>query len=301
MRRNDHFLPRSTHIFSLFRTLETEVNTETIPVENDTDATKAPTGFSTKWTTVVTGIHQPILTALHAVTSRAASNPKRTIGAVVVLSLLLFVGGLLTNFNVDVDDDSVWTPSGSRPVQHSKWIDNESGFPAETRDLILIFHSDGENVLGRDEVSRVFQAVDAVRGLEAYDTVCADSHYINDVGTSTCKMSGITAFWNDTVSIFDAQVQSDNDAILALSAEYYPDDTPVAEKNIMGFPERESDGTLTSALSYAVKINFPDTDQAEKLESKALDTILDLNDAWKAESGTTFRVEISAARSFDDE
>jgi hypothetical protein len=251
---------------------------------------------------LVTGIHQPILTALHAVTSKAASNPKRTIGAVVLLSLLLFILGLFTNFNVDVDDDTVWTPTGARPVQHGKWIDNESGFPAETRDFFLIFHSDGDNVLGQDEVIRVFQALDAVRGLEGYDAMCADSHYVNDVGTNTCEMSGITAFWNDTASIFDEQVQSDNDAILALSSENYPDNTPVAVKSIMGFPERDSDGTLTSALSYSFKIDFPDTDKAEKLESKALDIIIDLNDAWKAEeSGTTFRVEISADRSFEDE
>jgi hypothetical protein len=239
--------------------------------------------------------------ALHAVTSKAASNPKRTIVAVVFLSLLLFIVGLFTNFNVNVDDDTVWTPSGARPVQHGRWIDNESGFPAETRDFLLIFHSNGENVLGRDEVSRVFQAVDAVRGLEGYDTMCADSHFVNGVGTNTCEISGITAFWNDTASIFDERVQSDNDAILALSAKYYPDDTPVAEKNIMGFPERESDGTLTSVLSYSFKIDFPDTDKAEELESKALDTIIDLNDAWKAESAATFRVEISADRSFEDE
>jgi hypothetical protein len=215
--------------------------------------------------------------------------------------LLLFVGGLLTNFNVDVDDDTVWTPSGSRPVQHSNWIDNKSGFSAETRDLILIFHSDGENALGRGEVSRVFQAVDAIRGLEAYDTMCADSHYINDVGTNTCEMSGITAFWNDTESIFVEQVKTNDDAIRALSAKNYPNDMPVSEKNIIGFPERKSDGTLTSALSYVVKINFPDTDQAERLESKALDAILDLSDAWKAESGIPFRVEIAADRSFEDE
>jgi hypothetical protein len=214
--------------------------------------------------------------------------------------LLLFVVGLFTNFNVDVDDDAVWTPSGARPVQHSRWIDNESGFPADGRSFVMIFHSDGENVLGQDEVSRVFQAVDAVRSLEGYGTMCADSHYVNDVGTNTCEMSGITAFWNDTASIFDNQVQSDSDAIQALSAEYYPDNTPVAEKNIMGFPERESDGLLASALSYSFKIEFPDTEKAEKFESKALDTIIDLNDAW-TEASTTFRVEIVAARSFEDE
>jgi hypothetical protein len=237
---------------------------------------------------------------LHAVTSKAASNPKRTIGAVVLLSLLLFLVGLFTNFNVEVDDEILWTPSGARPAQHSRWIDNESGFPTDGRDFSMIFHSNGENVLGRDEVSRVFQAVDAVRSLEGYDTMCADSHYVNGVGTNTCEMTGITAFWNDTASIFDEQVQSNSDAILALSAEHYPDSTPVAEKNIMGFPERESDGSLTSVLSYSFKIEFPDTEKAEKLESKALDTILDLNDAWK-QTGATFRVEIIADRSFEDE
>lgn len=275
--------------------------TETTPVKNGITETKPPTGISARWTAVVTGIHQPIPTFLHAVTSKAASNPKRAIGAVVLLSLLLFVVGLFTNFNVDVDDDTVWTPSGARPVQHGRWIDKESGFPAESRILILIFHSNGKNVLGQDEVSRVFQAVDAVQSLEGYDAMCADSHYVNGVGTNTCEMSGITAFWNDTASIFDEQVKSNSDTILALSAEYYPDNTPVAEKSIMGFPKRESDGILTSALSYTFKIDFPDTDKAAKLESKAMDRIIDLNKAWKAESETTFRAEIVTNRSFEDE
>jgi Niemann-Pick C1 protein len=222
-----------------------------------------------KWTAIVTTtIHRPILTALHAVTSKAVSNPKRTIGAVAVLSLLLFVVGLFTNFNIDVDDDTVWTPSGARPVQRSKWIHDESGFPAETRLFFLIFHSDGDNALGQDEVKRVFRAVDAVRGLEGYDTMCADSQYVNDFGDSACEMNGITAFWNDTASIFEEQVQSEGDAILALSAEYYPNGTPVSEKNIIGSPERESDGTLSSVLSYIVKMNFPDTDKAENSNPK---------------------------------
>jgi hypothetical protein len=76
---------------------------------------------------VTTSIHRPIPTALHAFTSKAVSNPRRTIGAVAVLSVVLFVVGVFTNFNIDVDDDTVWTPSGARPVQHSKTS------PANTR------------------------------------------------------------------------------------------------------------------------------------------------------------------------
>jgi hypothetical protein len=129
---------------------------------------------------VTTSIHRPIPTALHAFTSKAVSNPRRTIGAVAVLSVVLFVVGVFTNFNIDVDDDTVWTPSGARPVQHSKWIHDESSFPAEKRLFFLIFHSDGDNAFGQDEVKRVVRAVDAVRGLEGYDTMCGDSHYVND-------------------------------------------------------------------------------------------------------------------------
>jgi hypothetical protein len=68
----------------------------------------------------------------------------------------------------------------------------------------------------------------------------------------------------------------------------------------MGFPERDSDGSLTYAMSYSFKFEFPDTEKAEKLESKALDTILDLNNDW-TKAGTTFHVEVVAARSFEDE
>ena len=273
---------------------------ETKPV-NNAAADYSHTGFSAKWTEMVKTIHRPLLKGMQSVTSKAAYNPQRTILAVVVLSALLFVGGLFTNFEVATDDDTVWTPAGARPVSHGKWIDNESGFPEDARDFLLIFHSDGNNVIGQDQVGRIFQALDAVRALEGYDTVCANSTYTSRSGESTCEITGVTNFWNDTVSIYAEQVQSDNEAIETLSAEYYPDGTPVAELNIMGYPVRDSSGLLTSAQMFTVIISLPESDASEKFESKALDIILDIRKAWKAEVGNSFKVEVAAERSFEDE
>jgi hypothetical protein len=153
--------------FSQFLFLQqTEGNTDTTASgKKDTTVTEAPAASakedaavaeapaaSAKWTAMVTtNIHRPILTALHAVTSKAVSNPRRTIGAVAVLSLLLFAVGLFTNFNIDVDDDTVWTPSAARPVQHSKWRRRVRLPCRNTRfslDLSL-------GRLGQDEVKRV--------------------------------------------------------------------------------------------------------------------------------------------------
>jgi hypothetical protein len=246
-------------------------------------------------------IHQPILRALLYITSIAASNPKRTIVSVIALSCLLLLVGLLTNFEVDADDDNVWTPTDSRPVSHESWINDESGFPEDTRYFHMMFHSEGGNVLSQGNVKRVFQAFDTVRGLEDYGAICNASIYLDEFGDPACPIEGVTSFWNNSAAIFDLEVQSNDEAILAMSAEKYPDGEPVAEKNIMGFPERYVNGTLQSAQSYILRIELPDNDDSEKFEKKALDAIIDLDDAWQAESNTNFRVEVSAYRSFEDE
>lgn len=246
-------------------------------------------------------IHKPILSALLYITSMAASNPKRTIAAITALSCLLLVVGLLTNFEVDTDDDNVWTPADSKPVQHEDWIDEESGFPESNRYFHMFFHSEGGNVLSQGNVKRVFQAFDTVRGLEDYDAICNASIYIDEFGDPACPIEGVTSFWNNSAAIFDSEVSSNDDAILAMSAEKYPNGEPVAEKDIMGFPERYVNGTLQSAQSYILRIEFPDNDDSKKFENKALDAIIELDDAWQAESKTKLRVEVAADRSFEDE
>jgi hypothetical protein len=233
--------------------------------ENPTVPKASDGGVCSKWTKMVHRIHQPILKALLYITSIAASNPKRTIVAVIALSSLLVVVGLLTNFEVVADDDNAWTPADSRPVKHEDWIDDESGFPESNRYFHMIFHSEGENVLSQGNVKRVFQAFDTVRGLEDYDAVCNASIYRDKFGDPACPVEGVTSYWNNSAAIFASEVQSNDEAIIAMSAEKYPDDEPVAEKDIMGFPKRYVNGTLQSAQSYILKIEFPDNDSQKSL------------------------------------
>ena len=78
-----------------------------------------------------------------------------------------------TNFRLEVDEDALWTPRGSFPSQHLKWINEASGFPVEPRHFLLLFHQDGNSdLITREQVSRIFQAVDKVRDVPGYESVC---------------------------------------------------------------------------------------------------------------------------------
>jgi predicted RND superfamily exporter protein len=252
--------------------------------------------FSAKWTRVVGMTRTPIVATLQSVAGCSARNPKRTISAVLIVSIVLVVVGIFTNFNVDVDEDILWTPRNSKALQHMDWIDDTSGFPQEPRQFIMFFHNDSGNVVSRDQVRRVFDALDSVRSLPGYDAA-TDT-------TTPSAIHGIVDFWNETAAIFDSQVPSsaDNKAVaILLSASTFPDGTPVSRNDLFGNAILGPDGVLESAQSYTVIIDFPDTDAAEDFEEYALDAILALNEEWKKDATTALRVEVFADRSFSDE
>jgi hypothetical protein len=228
-------------------------------------------------------------------------NPKKTVGLGIALSLSLAVVGLLTNFNTEVDVGVLWTPRDSLTYEHKTWIEKESGFPQPPRYFSVLFHFDGENVLGQKEVQRMFDALDAVRGLDGYDEVCADSDYEDDEGRRTCETHGVVRFWNMTTEIFQASVSTDEQAIAQLSESRFPDGLPVIDNKIFGLAQRDDGGQLTSVLSYWLYIFFPDTDRAEEFEEKALDVILSLDDSWRIQSDSVLYMEVIAERSFPDE
>jgi hypothetical protein len=137
---------------------------------------------------------------------------------------------------------------------------NEAGFPKEPRYVDLYyFHQDGGNVLGapqvRDSIRRVFKALDAVREMTEYDRVCATS--------SGCAVHGVVDFWNESLAIFEDQVSSNADAVTAMSAEYYPGGTPVVENSILRKSASDHSNLLVAAESITVRIDLPDTNDAE--------------------------------------
>ena len=111
----------------------------------------------------------------------AATNPKRTVWGVILLSLALVGIGLLTNFNMDVAADAMYTPKNSRIKEHQQWVEEVSGFPAVARNLRMIVYSNLEdnNVLNTETVEAVFEAIDTVRNTPGYDQACADSDFVD--------------------------------------------------------------------------------------------------------------------------
>jgi hypothetical protein len=271
--------------------------------------------WSSKWTRFVGRARRPIIQFLQALTRMAARHPKQTILAVSVLSFVLLAVGLATNFNVAVDEATLWTPSGSKPAQHSYWIREESNFPPLPRSFVLYFHSQGDNVLGKDQARRVFEALKLLRSLEDYNTVCAESDRSSndsmgfldndgEITTRTCEIYGIPRFWNNSVSIFEQEISSDEDAILAMSSLVFADGIPAAQDQVFGLSERDyTTGLLTSVKAYVVTIQFPPTVATEDFEAVAIEAMLELRAAWELEAaGNDFlRLEVMAQRSLSDE
>lgn len=226
----------------------------------------------------------------------SAKHPIITITTVILLSFGLVVIGLFTNFSVDVDEDVLWTPRGTRPLSHNDWINDKSGFPTTPRRMYLLIHADGQNVVSMEAIKRSFTAFDTVRNTPKYDMVCAAT-----ATHKACEIVGVTQFWNNSVTEYEAAITTDQQLITILSNETFPDGTPVDRNTVLGFADFDASGQITSAKSFFINIDFPETTDAEAFEADALDNVLALKDAWMAEPNNIFRVEIFAERSFADE
>lgn len=259
------------------------------------------TTFSERWTALVKKFHRPIINIIRFITDRSVRYPRTTMSVVTFTSILLVLVGLLTNFNVNVDEDTIWTPRGSQAEQDWNWLRTESGFAEEPRLFVLMFHNHGENVIGKKQVERIFQVVDAIRSVSGYEEMCSQSGYTNSWGMTTCRLEGVVNFWNASLSIFHDKVQSDFDAIQQMSAESFPNMFPVAEDVFFGFPKRDSSGVLTSAISYSIFLQFPHVSSAAGVETRALDAVLDLSNSWRKSHDNFLTVEVAAHRSFADE
>mmetsp|Transcript_13411 Transcript_13411/g.25486 ORF Transcript_13411/g.25486 Transcript_13411/m.25486 type:complete len:905 (-) Transcript_13411:455-3169(-) len=262
----------------------------------------APSSFSLRWTKAINTLRKPLYDCLHYMTEISARNPKRTISFITILSMGLLVIGLATNFTVDTDTDLLWTPRDSKPVQHRKWIDDESGFPEEKRGFLMFFHNHGENIVLEENIAHAFEALDSVRSIKGYNDMCRESDYVDtQTQQNTCQIWGVTKFWSNTESVY----RTDEHVIQTMSAEVFPDDgSRVDRDSLFGYPrfdDSNSNGTLVYTESFMVVINVPDTDKAKYFEELAIDLIVALDDTWHGNSTINLRVEVEAFRSFDDE
>lgn len=267
-------------------------------VDQSKDMTKTK---SQRWTDMIRKLNEPLHAFLRFVTGMSARNPRTTVLLMAGIAVFLMVVGLSTNFLVDVDEDSLWTPRGSNAAINQKWVKEESGFKIEPRWFVLLFHLDGENVLGQSQVQRMFDVLDGVRGVGGYDEMCSATGYFDNNGVQTCEINGPPQIWNSSSAFFQSNVTSDAEAIQGLSVRFMLDLFPVVEDVFYGFPVRDEYDLLTSVTSYSIFIQFPHVDLAEDVEGRALDVVLDFQQKWKDDPESNLYVEVASERSFPDE
>jgi Niemann-Pick C1 protein len=260
---------------------------------------------SKAWTSALVKIRKPVSKGVLVISDAAARNPKSIVILGIVLSLILVVIGLFTNFHVVVDGDVLWTPTPSTVLAHGEWTKHNSGFPAAPRWLFMSVHADGENILSQPQegIQRVFTAIDVAVTTEGYDDLCdhASISMPDENGNTTCLVNSATRFWNYSMEAFVEQLHNSSEIIQVLSRMQYPDGTPVDTMLVLGNAERDGDGTLMSSMTYIMSIAIPEVDEALDFEENLLENILDLQQQWDMEQGNIFRVEIFTQRSFDDE
>ena len=242
---------------------------------------------SERWTAFVERIRQPVARGTLVLADHAAHNPWSYVIGTVIFTLGIAVTGLFTNFTVETDLDTIFTPVGSIPLAHSKWLDNEAGFPPPSRGNQMFVHADGSNVLSVEGVSRAFDALEAFTGVDGYyEKVCLEE------ASQDCENLGVTTFWNNSRVIFEDQVQTDQDVIEQVSEPYFPDGRPVTQDVVFGNAIRnETSGLLIFAPIFIINSRTPDNDDTIEWEVDAVEDLWDMQDDWEKESGNVFRLE----------
>ena len=273
--------------------------------------------FSQKWTRALQAFTKPMLKPILAMSNHAAKNPKAYVISIIILSFALMVLGLATNFNEETSDD-IWSPVGSNAVKHYNWVEDDSGFPSGPRSAVIIVHRDGKNLFGEGEgdtslalesTRRMFEALDHFRGTDRYDELCGYSPYISPItNETTCQIVGASTFWNESSAVFEASVASDEAALAAMSAEFYPSGSKVDYDQIIGFNKFDDNNVLNFGKTFVIIVQLPPDDDdsgngafSEAFEEDLLDRMLELQDKWNSDGGNGFKVEILAERSFEDE
>ena len=174
------------------------------------------TSFSVRWTNTLIKVGNPIIKTLLAITGYTVQNPIICVTFTIFFSLDMLFIGLKTNFILQVEYDTLWTPTPSRVLSHKEWVKNESDFPSRSHYIQLTVNSDGKNVLGREGLNTIFKATDAVRKIEGYDKVCeeAKANILYKNADNTCLISSVTKFWaHDFQTFKDDDLQSYDDVI----------------------------------------------------------------------------------------
>jgi predicted RND superfamily exporter protein len=300
-------------------TKSTDSNSTTNIVKtNKVKPASEPSKFSKSYTNfLLRYCHRPLLYVFEKVAGASARNPWRTIVASSVLSILVMVIGINTNFDL-YSGAKQWIPTNSPTDQHLDTMKKLSFPKLDAREFGIMLHKEGENVLTKDAVRLVFNTTELLTSIPAYWDICSTAGNVNVTiptnGTmiTTCLISGVMRFWSYQSSFFDANVLNDTDVVVALSRPTYPDGGRVIDEQLFGTPVRDPNtGSLKSALSFQWLVTLPNERDLKRANSpydvrveelNFVAALQNLSDSWQLDPRTAgHRLELMAKNSFEAE
>ena len=257
------------------------------------------------WTRMTTRLHNLINRAVVAMAVFAARRPIPVIAAVLVVSFTLIGVGFFTNFELNVNETELYAPFNSIPKQQQAWRTYESGFQEGSRVTTMVIHADGDNLLSRDAMAKVFEALDVVRATPGYDEICdGGAYYDTQTDTRTCRIVGATRYWYHDTNKFFAETSTDEDVQLMLSETEYPGGTPVDHDFVLGqYEKTDVGGIVTYVPAYFMYVLLTDKDDGstKDFEKIIIRRLEELQEAWDNDPSQFYQLEFFAERSFSDE
>jgi Niemann-Pick C1 protein len=266
------------------------------------------------WVRFTDHLKKHLLRGLIYTAKLSARRPVYTVAICIFIALFFPIVGIFTNFRIENDGTILWTPTGCTSQIHGDWIaSEESGFPQRGRSMQVIVHANGANVLGLDGANRIFDVVDTIRATPGYNDLCSLGRGNVD---GECPINSATGFWaGHNRSIFEEEVDSDEDVIFSMSHLRFANDEPVVRISIFGQPQpilgqsasalvgsNVSDVLLDSVTAYLVTISLPpEAEQALPYELEVTNRLFDLSEKWASTPGNEYVLELTTDRSFDDE
>jgi Niemann-Pick C1 protein len=246
------------------------------------------------WTRCTNVLHTIIRSFVATLSVHAARFPKSYALAITIISLSTLAIGLFTNFTIETKYEVIYAPSGKRPTEYLDWIYRpDTGFPDAGRPITLLLHNQGSNVISKQGLRQVFQAIEMLMNIEGYSEACAQSEYSMKYpnGTKTenaCNIIGTTRYWYYDSKLFEEDVETDLQVIHAISNETYPDGLPVYRDFILGQYELSNrisaNDTIAFAKSFQETILLPDTISSIEFETKAIENLLALQQQWRQDA-----------------
>ncbi|CAB9499476.1 Pick C1-like protein 1 [Seminavis robusta] len=255
------------------------------------------------WSKVTNILHHYIQKSVLTLSMAAARNPIRCIVTILILSFALIGTGIMTNFHIEVDESKIYTPFNAISRHHNQWYLQESGLAEAARSTVLMIHNHGNNVLGMDTMSRVFEALDTVRNTTGYNEICADGAHWDDYNEEfTCQVVSSTRFWYHDKALYNSQVKNETELVQQLSAPEYPGGVPMISEYVMGNLQRGQNGTISHVPAFFVYILLTDKGEATmEFETAVLDRLANLQTEWDGDLSNSLRLDYYAERSGADE